>query len=337
MKFIDSDLIERYLQGKAKPEERHNVLMWLMLNLKSSDADEDFSEIYGKVSPVTDDIRKNRVRARLMALVYADRQWKANAVRRRLKNAAVYTAMAFMVLVVVLMSAAMKDMHREMSSVVSWSEVDASYGEVREIVLPDSSRIWLHNDSRVLYPDSFNGGRRQVFVSGEIYADIVKDRRRPFIVSGDSVNVLVTGTKFNLRTYPDRSNVELTLVEGSVTMEYLTPSGKYATDMKPGEIVSVDLRDGNMSRYACNADGYVSWKDRMALYFNDFTLAEIAAELEREFGVRIIIHDKGLENTRHFASFVNDESPAEILATLCGGTGVVVEQQDSIIHIYNNH
>ena len=167
-------------------------------------------------------------------------------------------------------------------------------------------------------------------------AEIVRDRRHPFIVSGDSVNVVVTGTKFNFRTYPDRRNVELTLVEGSVSMEYVTPRGKEGLDVVPGETVSVNLKDGNVSRYVCNADEYVSWKDRRALYFNDMTLADIAMELEREFGVKIVIQDRALGATRHFASFVNDESAAGILKTLCAGTGIEVEEKGSEIYIHNH-
>ena len=336
MKFIDSELMEKYLQGKASPEERHNVLMWLMLNLKSSSADEDFTEILDRVRPVKDDARKDRVKKRLFALVYADRRQRSYVSRRRRRNAVMYAAMAVMCLALAGMSAAMVSSQKEMSAIVSWAETEAAYGEVKEIVLPDGSRIWLHNDSRVTYPDSFAGGRRQVFVSGEVYAEIVRDRRHPFIVSGDSVNVVVTGTKFNFRTYPDRRNVELTLVEGSVSMEYVTPRGKEGLDVVPGETVSVNLKDGNVSRYVCNADEYVSWKDRRALYFNDMTLADIAKELEREFGVKIVIQDRALGATRHFASFVNDESAAGILKTLCAGTGIEVEEKGSEIYIHNH-
>lgn len=336
MRFIDTDLMEKYLQGKVTPEERHNVLMWLMLNLKSSSADGDFSEILEKMQPVSGDPGKDRVRARLLALIRADRRQKPHASLRRIGSVMMYAAMGAMCLALVFVSVQLAGSRKAMSEVVSWSETAAAYGEVKEILLPDGSRIWLHNDSRVIYPDSFAGGQRHVFVSGEIYADIVRDRRHPFIVSGDSVNVVVKGTEFNLRTYPDRKNVELTLVEGSVSMEYVTSRGKAGIDMVPGETVTVDLKDGNVSRYVGNPDEYVSWKDRRALYFNDMTLADIAGELEREFGVKIVIQDKALGSTRHFASFVNDESAIGILRTLCADSGIEVREKDSVIYIHNH-
>ena len=41
--------MEKYLAGKASPEEEHKVLMWLMLNLKSPSANDDFTALLDKV------------------------------------------------------------------------------------------------------------------------------------------------------------------------------------------------------------------------------------------------------------------------------------------------
>ena len=53
MKFIDSEMMERYLRGESDAEESHKVLMWLMINLRSSSADSEFKELLEKV-PVSE-------------------------------------------------------------------------------------------------------------------------------------------------------------------------------------------------------------------------------------------------------------------------------------------
>ena len=156
------------------------------------------------------------------------------------------------------------------------------------------------------------------------------------MVSSDSVNVVVTGTTFNFRAYPDMPNVEVTLIEGAVALDCVTKIGRQNMEIVPGETVIVNMNSGNVSKYVSEPQKYVSWKERRALYFNDQTLDNIVKELQREFGCHIIIADKALGNTRHFASFVNEESVMDILSALCTHSGMRIEERNSTIYIYNN-
>ena len=116
----------------------------------------------------------------------------------------------------------------------------------------------------------------------------------------------------------------------------MTRQGQQKMDMVPGETVTVNMKSGNVSKYICEPETYVSWKERRALYFNDQTLENIVKELHREFDKPIKIVDKALGTTRHFASFVNDESLMEILDALCTHSGMRVEEKNDTIYIYNN-
>jgi ferric-dicitrate binding protein FerR (iron transport regulator) len=131
-------------------------------------------------------------------------------------------------------------------------------------------------------------------------------------------------------------NVELTLLEGAVSLDCITRQGRQKIDIIPGETVTVNMNNGNVSKYLCEPETYTSWKERRALYFNDQTLESIVKELQREFGQPIKIVDKALGTTRHFASFVNDESLMEILDALCTHSGMRVKEKDHTIYIYNN-
>ena len=175
-----------------------------------------------------------------------------------------------------------------------------------------------------------------MFVSGEVYADITKNEDCPFVVSSDSVNVVVTGTTFNFRAYPDMTNVEVTLIEGAVALDCVTRQGRQSMDVVPGETVTVDMVSGNVGKFLHEPESYVSWNERRALYFNDQTLDDIVKELQREFNQPIVIADRALGRTRHFASFVNEESLMDILSALCTHSGMRIEERNSTIYIYNN-
>lgn len=332
MKFIDFEIMEKYLAGKASPEEEHKVLMWLMLNLKSPSANDDFTALLDKVQFTEDQARKQRVKGRL------DRIISETGVRKPRRGSAgiiLGSLLAVACCVIAFLCLDISRLNKEINQTVTWTEVATSYGEKQSVTLADGSVIWLNNDSKLIYPDSFRGGQRQVFVSGEVFAEIAKDEKHPFIVSSDSVNVVVKGTTFNFRSYPDMRNVELTLVEGSVDLDCITREGRRTMAVIPGETITVDMVSGKVGKYMCKTEGYVSWKARRALYFNDLTLEEIARELQREYGKKIVIMKSHLARTRHFASFVNDESLEDILNALCTHSGMKVHEKDSIIYINN--
>ncbi len=205
---------------------------------------------------------------------------------------------------------------KEEETPVKWSECIAAYGEKKSIILEDGTKIWLHNDSRVIYPDRFDEKTRQIFASGEVYAEVAKDSDRPFILSSNNVNILVKGTSFNYRSYPESPEVELTLLEGAVEMDMNISNTEKTLIVSPGQIIKADLKDGDISRLSFSPETYESWKDGHAIYFNDESLALIVAELQRQFAVKIIVEDPSLLKLRYYASFINCTDPVEILTSL---------------------
>ncbi len=205
---------------------------------------------------------------------------------------------------------------KEEETPVKWSECIAAYGEKKSIILEDGTKIWLHNDSRVIYPDRFDEKTRQIFASGEVYAEVAKDPDRPFILSSNNVNILVKGTSFNYRSYPESPEVELTLLEGAVEMDMNISNTEKTLIVSPGQIIKADLKDGDISRLSFSPETYESWKDGHAIYFNDESLALIVAELQRQFAVKIIVEDPSLLKLRYYASFINCTDPVEILTSL---------------------
>lgn len=66
------------------------------------------------------------------------------------------------------------------------------------IVLADNSRIWINSGSKVIYPRTFKGKKRQIFVEGEAYLKVAHNKEKPFIVSTSAFEVEVLGTSFNI-------------------------------------------------------------------------------------------------------------------------------------------
>jgi len=82
--------------------------------------------------------------------------------------------------------------------------------------LPDSTKIWLNKNSRLLYPEKFVGEVRDVSLSGEAFFEVVGDTANPFIVYAGNTQIKVLGTSFNVKAYGDEDEVEVIVVVGKV-------------------------------------------------------------------------------------------------------------------------
>lgn len=97
--------------------------------------------------------------------------------------------------------------------------------------LPDGTTIWLNAGSSITYPITFASDKREVHIEGEVYFDVQKDKKRPFLVHADQTVITVLGTQFNVSAYPEEQRIQTTLIEGSVRLQ----KGTEIRYLRPGQ------------------------------------------------------------------------------------------------------
>ena len=112
------------------------------------------------------------------------------------------------------------------------------------VTLPDGSVIRLTRSSQLNYPASFDDGNRTVHLTGEAFFEVSKRNGAPFTVTTvHDAEVVVRGTKFNLKAYDDSSDVETVLVEGAVDFR----AADHVVALHPGQKVSYNPTDNDLT------------------------------------------------------------------------------------------
>ncbi len=250
--FLNSEfksLLDKFQAGNCSAEELHRLEeMFLdakiseniknaMLNeikdfeAKGSGVDTDYNRLYKSIQKIIVEHKKN---SRIVNL-------KFNLMR-----------IAAIVVVAFILGGTMSYflLRNESKTAVSFCEVTAPMGSTSEIVLPDNSRVWLNAGSKIKYSTSFNQGDRLIFLEGEGYFKVAKNKELPFIVDAFGFEVKALGTEFNVKAYKDDATIETTMVEGKVTLQhatenimagvYLTPNQK-ATFYKKRESLTIEV------------------------------------------------------------------------------------------------
>jgi anti-sigma factor len=153
-----------------------------------------------------------------------------------------------------------------------------------------------------------------VKLNGEAYFEVSKNKKHPFIVQTETIDVQVLGTHFNVDAYQNNPDVKTTLLTGSVAVSNKSKSVRVI--LKPNEIAIYNKVEEKLTRKVLeNVEDEISWRQGEFI-FDDLPLQEIARELSNSFGATIHIADAALQNYRITARFRNGEDLATILSVL---------------------
>ena len=183
------DRINDYFQGRLDPEQEHEMQAWLAENSDKAAVVEELECIFNSLSeqtrPETDD-----------AFIKVTGRLGISMRRRRiLKWVAGVAASVLLPFVGIGVYQAFTGTPES----IVWTETRVPFGQQQKLCLSDGTILYLNSGSRITYPTSFGDkGIREIFVSGEIYAEVESDPDRPFIINSGDVGVRVLGTKFNL-------------------------------------------------------------------------------------------------------------------------------------------
>lgn len=178
------------------------------------------------------------------------------------------------------------------------------YGQRFSLQLSDGTLVYLNAGTTLKYPVSFRGAQRQVYLEGEAYFEVAKDKTHPFIVQTDDMNIGVLGTHFNVSNYSEDDHTEAVLAEGSICLFNQGQSFDPKTNMlvRPGEKASFDRSTKKIQKTPVATETYISWV-RGELYFHNLTFAQICRKMERKYNVVIENRDTQLASERFNASF----------------------------------
>lgn len=221
------------------------------------------------------------------------------------------------------------------------NEVEVAYGSRSLIKLSDGSVVKLNSGSKLTYPEVFDKDNRCVYLQGEAHFDVKSDASRPFYVTASEIVIKVTGTSFNVKSYPESNVIETILLSGSLEIFEKKQNGN-SLDLSGEPLVlkpnqeAVYIRNpekithDDRMKYSIDAGTTVqpvltmleetdihtriAWNEDKLIFKNE-RFEDLAVRLERWFNVRITISSQELRNERFTGTF-EKETIEQVLEAL---------------------
>ncbi|HEY0056840.1 MAG TPA: FecR domain-containing protein [Pedobacter sp.] len=290
------DITAKYLQGKANLNEQKELQAW-----RESDAEHEVQfKAQEKLWRLTEYTENHEVNT--------ERAWHQtkSKIEAKLEQQKPIRKMNFSWLKVAASIAIVFSSIWLFKNVTSEDEmlVVKSGNRKIEIVLPDSSHVWLNKESQLAYHRDFSGPERNVHLEGEAFFEVKKDSKRPFTIKTGSVRTTVLGTSFNLRNYSAESEVFLEVATGRVSFK--ADSDPNEAIVTPGNGASIRKADKQLSKYSISNGNAWAWRTGK-LKFDNMALKNVLSDLERFYGIAVTLENINLGTCRFSGNFENSK------------------------------
>lgn len=308
---MDKNLLYKYIAGDATAEEKERVTQWIDAEPKNMQEYLSIRKLY------TITIWQEDADLSLSDNGFLSRFFFKRSVLREIVKIAAVFILAFPVAYACLKAFGCANKKAGMQTIY------VPAGQRAEIILSDSSKVWLNAKTKLTFPSNFEADNRTVSLDGEGYFCVSHNKKRPFIVKTRQYDIKVLGTEFNVQAYKDNPVFETALLKGSVQID--SKISRERILLEPDK--KMDAVNGEISVTPITQYNYFRWKEGL-LCFDNNTIDEMFKKLQLCFDVRIIVKNNQILNNRYTGKFRIDDGVEQVLKTLQLSTKFDYEKSD---------
>lgn len=342
MSFFDTNIIVRFLLNEASEEDLQLLEDWISSDPEHHSYFEQIRDIWNSIE-LENELDEKKVQADLKSVLdrieaKTEDNKTSKSKTRILSSNWLYRAAAVFILGFAASWFVFQGPISNEKGETVYNDIETPKGSSTIINLPDGSKIWLNAGSKLRYPQNFAKNKRSVFLEGEAFFDVAKDKNRQFLVKTSELTVKVFGTKFNVKSYPDENAVETTLVEGSISIRknamngeafgkeikmepnqrivlYKAQEKSTPTESQARKIENVPERKAKLVlSKRIDTNRFTSWKDGQLIIKSE-PMIKLAVTLERKYNVKIHFEDEEIKHFK-FTGTINNETIEQMMEAI---------------------
>ena len=209
--------------------------------------------------------------------------------------------------------------NQENLSTVGNYKLVTSKGEKSYLQLPDGTRVWLNSCTTLEYAENYGHSNRSIYLDGEAYFEVAKNKDLPFVVKANGIDVKAIGTAFNVSAYMEDSQLTTTLFNGKVAVQPTLT--KQEVLLEPNQVAVYDKSRNKIEVVPYDKKLFAQWRGGF-LSFKMMYLQDITKLLERNYNVVFRYENQGINKLRFSGRFRNNEDLSEILNVIKTNTGI---------------
>lgn len=224
----------------------------------------------------------------------------------------------------------------DFSHEIAMNEIFVPNGNRSSVTLPDGTKAWISNGTKLIYPEEFKGKNRVVRLEGECFFEVTHDKAHPFIVNIGDNRIKVLGTKFAVTAYPNDKFIKTDLISGQIQFDvkFENQTDKFHSYLlKPSQSLVFNKSSGKISESKITDDFYNYWI-KGVYQFKDETFEELAKKIERIYNVKVTFEEESLKKRLFSGTLSIDDNIYTLMEVFERATGEPFTYTHEGNHIY---
>lgn len=330
------DLLRKYREGMCSPEERKFVDDWFAA---ISTEKKRFTE-----NEVTDFLRERSWVKVDQHIRRRQRPGPSPGSTRLLRWSLIGVAATLLVSLGVGWHVITKDTaEQQLPSVLRETYADRNAitndgFEEKELILPDKSRIHLLPGSRVRFSRMSGSEKREVFLEGEAFFEVMPDKSRPFLVYTQDITTEVLGTSFLIKAHKQQNKVVVAVKTGKVSVytnmarDTGSPKRHQKVILSPNEQVVYNINEQITLKKLVGEPQVILPAPTLKDSYTNAPVIEILTSLEENYGIDIR-YDADLLSNCTLTSDMSNEGFYEQIGIICNALGARYKVEETVIII----
>jgi transmembrane sensor len=336
------EAIARYLAGESTPTEANEIRKWLAADPRRDELIAALGESLNKLeaAPAADidvEAALRQVKARMdpAPLQLRPRPTTTGAQRGALEASVprfnrrwsrTLTRLAATIVVVLGVSLIWRASQENRAGTAgSGGRVySTATGQTDSLQLADGTMVVLAPASKLTLARGYGSRARVVELNGEAFFDVKHDANRPFSVRAGAATIRDIGTAFVVRN-TEGQTVRVAVTSGSVVLHASTKQASQGVVLQAGDLGLLDRSGQAVAQRGRVTDDDIAFTSGR-LVFADATLDEVAAQLDRWYGIKLKIIDRELAS-RHVTATFDGDSARQVLNVIELALGARIELQ----------
>jgi transmembrane sensor len=198
------------------------------------------------------------------------------------------------------------------SQVLKKNIIKTGINERRSVQLPDGSTVLLNSLTELRIDPDYNRHNRVLWLKGEAYFSVSKNKDKPFIVISGNTATTALGTSFKINNYKEAEAVSIMLATGKVNVGTVKEDQiRNHIQLLPGEELAVNESAKTFLKSSFPLKAIDDWTSRKVV-FSMATLKDIKSILKETYGIEIISRNQPKKPIAFTGEFKN-ESLTEVL------------------------
>ena len=300
-------LFKLYVGKHFSKEGRRVFGRWLIAETNQQDKEEQLKQLWsvteGKITDETKDdwmLLRNQIRQSSTRRLYVQRMRYAAEIA---------------LFILSISSTYYIAVQQTLRQPTEMTEVFVPYGQTKEVMLPDQSKVWLNAGSTLIYSKNFdNMASRSIYLTGEASFSVTKNKEKPFIVKTSKMDVEALGTVFTVEAYSDDLYTTATLEEGKVRADVNNEKSE-SHILYPSDQLVYSHTDGSVKLTKVDI-GQLDKMRQGFLIFYDSTLQDIVKTIERKYGVTFQYNSNLFKDEKYNLKFSPDETIEDVMTII---------------------